>query len=61
METALAAGGMVLGILLKVLFQTKVMGWLRKPPHSWWKRLLLYGERPATNSDTAAGKPQQVG
>ena len=51
METVLAVGGMVCGLMLKALFQTKFLGWLRSKPNNRLARLLLYGEsRPATGS-----------
>lgn len=44
METALAASGMVFGLLLKSLFQKNFLGWLRSKPNSKVARLLLYGD-----------------
>lgn len=55
MESALAALGVVIGGVLKALFQKYVLGWLRSKPENKVARLLLYriGSRTATHSTTS--------
>lgn len=61
MEPALAAGGMVIGLLLKSLFQKYVMGGLRKMDDCALKRLLLYGDGCTSLTSVWPAKAYQFG